>query len=73
MAVFKVVVFTTDRGATRNPLVTAYTRWFNPSWEGCCLHHVEAATGAEAKRKAIGEHKTRCVVPAVERPARAEE
>jgi hypothetical protein len=39
----------------------AYTRWYNPQWEGCCEHTVDAVNGSEAKRAAIQEHKDRCI------------
>lgn len=38
----------------------AYTTWYNPEWEGCCEHVVEATSGNEAKKLAIAEHIARC-------------
>lgn len=40
----------------------AYTLWYNADWEGCCEHEVLAATGTEAKKKAIEEHKNNCLL-----------
>ena len=40
---------------------TAYTVWYNPKWDNCCQHYIESPTGAIAKKKAIQEHKERCV------------
>ena len=53
---FKVCVFPRPgkRGA---PIQYAYTRYFNPAWEGACLHHVMATRGALAKIAAIHAHK----------------
>lgn len=39
----------------------AYTLTYNPQWEGCCEHTVEAKNGTEAKKLAIKEHKERCL------------
>ena len=58
MALHVVAVFQHERGPGRKPLVTAYTRDFNPAWEGCCLHRVDAENGTRAKALAIAEHKT---------------
>lgn len=32
---------------------TAYTTWFDPSWDGCRMVQVKAASGKEAKSIAI--------------------
>ena len=32
----------------------AYTTWYNSQWEGCTEVEVEATSGSEAKKKAIG-------------------
>ena len=45
----------------RKILLTAYTLWYNPSWEGCCLHTVDSDNGKEAKRQAMDEHFCRCM------------
>ena len=37
---------------------TAYTLYFNPAWEGACVHEVVATSGALAKIAAIHAHKT---------------
>lgn len=56
---FVVAVFQHERGPGRKPLVTAYTRDYNPSWDGCCMHLVRAENGTQAKREAIALHKMR--------------
>ena len=60
MKAIRVAVFTHDRPG-RKPMITAYTYWYNPSWEGCCLHEVTAENGTQAKRMAIADHKARCL------------
>lgn len=45
----------------RKPKYSAYTTWYNPEWDGCCLHRVIAATGKEAKKIAIIKHKEDCM------------
>jgi hypothetical protein len=57
---FQVGVFTEFRDG-RKPLISAYTTWFNPEWEGCCVHGIRANSGAEAKKMAIEDHKKRCL------------
>lgn len=59
----KVGVFThySANKKRRLPRVHAYTIWFNPSWEGCCMHEVDACNGTEAKKIAIADHKARCL------------
>jgi hypothetical protein len=32
-----VAVFQHERGPGRKPLIMAYTRDYNPAWEGCCF------------------------------------
>lgn len=54
-----VAVFQHDRGPGRAPQFFAYIRDYNPAWEGCCMHRVEAASGSQAKAKAIADHKAR--------------
>ena len=54
---FVVAVFQHNRGRGRKPLLTAYTRYYNTSWDGCCMHLVRAENGTQAKREAIGSHK----------------
>ena len=54
---FTVATFVHNRGPGRKPLVTAYTRDFNPSWEGCKLYEVYADSGTEAKKIAIACRK----------------
>lgn len=39
---------------------TAYLRYYNPAWPGCCLHNTSAENGSAAKRQAIADHKSRC-------------
>lgn len=29
--------------------ISAYTRWYNPNWQGCVEYDVEAKRGTEAK------------------------
>ena len=55
--VYTVAVFQHDRGVGRAPIISAYTRWFNPTWEGCCLHRVGAENGTAAKKIAIAHHR----------------
>lgn len=43
----------------RKPMITAYTRWFNPSWSGYNGIDVQAKNGTEAKKIAIAEIKAR--------------
>lgn len=57
----KVGVFTHE-GKTHARYI-AYVRDYNPSWVGCCEHEIDAQNGAEAKDKAIKEHKEECVKP----------
>ena len=38
----------------------AYTRYYLPSWPGCCEHEVIAVNGSAAKKIAITEHKENC-------------
>jgi hypothetical protein len=59
----KVGVFPIHRGGfgkQRVSTYTAYTTWYNPEWEGCCEHTVEAVNGTAAKKLAITEHKENC-------------
>lgn len=60
---------------TRRMRFRAYTLWYDPSWEGCCLHEIsesriESAVpvgamgrgrGSIAKKLAIAEHREKCV------------
>lgn len=39
----------------------AHLRAYNPEWPKCCIHEVEATTGAKAKRAAIEMHKEGCL------------
>lgn len=39
---------------------TAYTVWYNPSWEGCCMHNINEISGKIAKAAAIEEHIRVC-------------
>ena len=58
---FKVATYFEPRGEPKKAHVRAYTRDYHPSWEGYMLFEVEAASGKEAKRKAIAlrvEHET---------------
>lgn len=36
---------------------SAYTLWYNPAWEGCCIHAVFGQTGNAAKALAIAQCK----------------
>lgn len=55
---FEVAVFCdTDAVTGQRSKFRAYTRYYNPTWEGCCLHHVVAVTGTAAKRRAIEDCK----------------
>lgn len=55
----RVAVFTHEREG-RKPIITAYTLWYDPSWNPC-MHDVPAKNGAEAKKRAIADHKARCL------------
>lgn len=59
MSAFKVGVFP-HQGKTKMRYM-AYTTWYNPAWEGCCEHVVNADTGNAAKKIAIQEHKANCI------------
>lgn len=48
-------------GEDRPHRFNAYTLWYNPEWQGCCEHNVEAINGSEAKKLAIAEHKETCL------------
>ncbi len=50
---YRVYVFRQDRGHGRAARWTAYTMWAHPSWDGCIVVDVQAASGAQAKREAI--------------------
>jgi hypothetical protein len=59
---FMVGVFSFPAPRARDGVkLTAYTTWYNPTWDGCCEHVVQAATGEEAKRAAMEEHRQRCL------------
>jgi hypothetical protein len=56
--VFVVAVFENPpRREGLKPRYMAYTRYFNTAWEGCCIHRVNAESGAAAKHEAIMCHK----------------
>ena len=40
--------------------VNAYLRDYNEQWPGCCIHHVAAKNGRDAKRIAIRQHNDVC-------------
>ena len=40
---------------------TVYSIWYNPAWQGCCEHTVEAENAKEARLKAIAAHKDLCL------------
>lgn len=50
---FRVGTFKHDFG------VTAYTRDYNPCWEGCVEYEVKAPSGEVAKKAAIAARKKR--------------
>jgi hypothetical protein len=56
---FKVGVF--EHPGKRRVKLAAYSSWYNPSWEGCCEHTVEANNGTEAKVVAMREHREKCM------------
>ena len=56
---YRVAVFTHETRRGRRYL--AYLRVYNPAWDGCCLHEVEAEEGRRAKQVAIREHRQHCV------------
>lgn len=51
----------------RSVALMAYTRYYNPSWPGCCEHTVSAISGTQAKIRAMDDHRARCM--AVKGPA----
>lgn len=51
MKIFQVGVFTI-KGPRKRKYI-AYTKYYNPFWEGCRVINVEAKNGTEAKKKAI--------------------
>lgn len=52
---FRVGVF--ERQGRRKVRLDAYTTWFSPSWDGCCIHTVKAVNGTRAKQIAMAEHR----------------
>lgn len=58
---YRVGVFKHERASGR-AFYMAYVRDYNPAWDGCCVHPIEAESGKEAKRVAIQEHKERCEI-----------
>lgn len=58
---FTVAVFPMEHSTGFARKYTAYTRYYNPKWPGCCLHTMPANSGMEAKKAAIIEHKEKCV------------
>ncbi len=57
---FRVGVFEHRRTSGRVFLM-AYVRDFNPNWDGCCVHHVAARSGASAKDSAKSQHRRDCM------------
>ena len=55
--IFRVGVFVAP--GKRGWIFTAYTRVYNPEWEGCNVVEVEAYNGKEAKALAIQSVKNR--------------
>ncbi len=53
---FDVGVFDTDGKKIRS-----YTTWFNPTWEGCCLHRVMADNVKQARAIAVSGHRALCI------------
>lgn len=39
----------------------AYTRDYNPAWEGCCVHRVISEGGRYAKEDAKAQHRRECM------------
>lgn len=56
---FKVGVFEHPR--KKSIQLAAYTRYYNPSWEGCCEHEIVASSGSDAKRIAMQDHRRVCM------------
>ena len=52
MKTFRVYTYCAPR-ETRRSKVSAYTLWASPSWTGCRVYEIEAASGVEAKRIAV--------------------
>ena len=74
--IFKVATFYTPRmGQPMKSHISAYTLWYNPAWEGCVEYEVDALTGSEAKKLAIGLRlqRERAVFYAPSARARGEE
>jgi hypothetical protein len=44
----------------RRVRLRAYVQYYPPG-ATVCMHHVHAATGAEAKRMAMAEHREKCM------------
>lgn len=59
MREFRVGVF--EHPAPQSSQLMAYTRWYNPGWDGCCEHRVMATNGTEAKKIATKEHRESCM------------
>lgn len=38
----------------------AYVQWYSPDLR-VCMHHLHAASGAEAKKAAMAEHRVKCM------------
>ena len=53
-----MIVAVFEHMGTRKVRFIAYTTWYNPEWEGCCLHGVKS--GPHAKAAAIEQHRSVC-------------
>ena len=45
----------------RKTRLLSYTMWYSPYSPNACMHHVHAASGAEAKKMAMAEHRAKCM------------
>ena len=57
---YVVGVFEHERRSGRIFLM-AYLRYYNPEWEGCCVHRVISEGGAMAKEVAKSAHRRECM------------
>ena len=50
--IFRVATYYTPKPGKPPKLshISAYTRWYSPSWQGCVEYDVETTNGTNAKR-----------------------
>ena len=59
--IVKVGIFTRLTKDKMGYLFNAYTRYYLPTWEGCCEHAVEVPFRSLAKARALEVHKRDCL------------